>query len=93
MLPTVMLPASGCCTGLMWVAAPSLWPERLIGARVDAEGALEVGVEMSDGRRLVYRLPSTASGHLEMEPEPATDAANLEWTCKPDASGRIVGLF
>ena len=50
-----LVPASGCCTVKLWDAAPKVLPERLVGARVDVRGELELGVEMTDGERRSYR--------------------------------------
>jgi len=85
----LLLPASGCCTLLTWGAAPRLLPERLVGARVDEQGNLELGVESNDGRRHAYRQTGIDYVDLQLEPVESADAAKIEWPCTPDASGVI----
>src|SRR5262249_7972090 len=85
----LLLPASGCCTLVTWGAAPRLLPERLVGARVDEQGNLELGVESNDGRRRAYRQTGVEGIYLKLEPEASGAAAQIEWPCTPDASGVI----
>jgi hypothetical protein len=88
----LLLPASGCCTTYTWAVAPRVRPERLIGARVDESGGLAIGVELNDGRRLVYRAPTVDRRYVSsvtMATEPDVDAATWSWPCTPDEHGVI----
>jgi hypothetical protein len=51
----LLLPLAGCFTMGTWANPPKIAPARLTGATIDAQGALAVGVEWSDGREIVYR--------------------------------------
>lgn len=87
-----LAPTSGCCTVKLWDAAPKVRPERLVGARVDVRGELELGVEMTDGERRSYRQDGAdfnGSGTLPMTPAPERDAGDYPWPCTPDANGAI----
>lgn len=55
LLPFV-LGNGGCCTVMMWDAAPRLWPQRLLGATVAADGSVTLGVLLGNGARRAYRL-------------------------------------
>jgi hypothetical protein len=90
----LLLPASGClATKATWGAAPTVRPEKLLGARVDDLGRLEIGVELDDGRRIAYReVPPAGSNYvyfLPMAQEPDVDAAKIAWPCTPDPHGDV----
>ena len=87
----LLLPAAGCCTALTWEAAPRVRPERLLGARVDDERRLEIGVELNDGRRIAYRQSRDDKNliYLVMEPIAGVDADQVAWTCSPDERGAV----
>src|SRR5262245_9331887 len=88
----LLLPVTGCCTGLLWKQAPRVPRERVIGTRVDEQGAMELGVELNDGRKLTHHETSVKGESMVfvwMAPESNTDTATIAWPCTPDESGRI----
>jgi hypothetical protein len=86
---SLLLPLAGCFTTGLWELAPRVAPERLIGASVDGEGQLELGVEMNDGSLATFRESSTVGRDLRMKPDPTLAAENVAWPCTPDAGGRV----